>query len=203
MSKIPGVGQQTQQTLASLGITYIRDIETAGLRLLEQSLGNYGAELWNKSQGLHEGAVVQYHEAKSISTENTFEANTNDTVFLMAELVRMIDKISYELRKEEKLAGCISVKMRYADFTTFSKQTTIDYTLRDDEMIPVAKDLFYKLYDINKPVRLLGVRLSELTNHPVQTSLFDDAQKKSNLYKAIDDVKDKFGKTALKKARTV
>ena len=203
VSKIPGVGQQIQQTLASLGITYIRDIETAGLRLLEQSLGNYGAELWNKSQGLHEGAVVQYHEAKSISTENTFEANTNDTVFLMAELVRMIDKISYELRKEEKLAGCISVKMRYADFTTFSKQTTIDYTLRDDEMIPVAKDLFYKLYDINKPVRLLGVRLSELTNHPVQTSLFDDAQKKSNLYKAIDDVKDKFGKTALKKARTV
>lgn len=203
VSKIPGVGQQTQQTLASLGITYIRDIETAGLRLLEHSLGNYGAELWNKSQGLHEGAVVQYHEAKSISTENTFEANTNDTVFLMAELVRMIDKISYELRKEEKLAGCISVKMRYADFTTFSKQTTIDYTLRDDEMIPVAKDLFYKLYDINKPVRLLGVRLSELTNHPVQTSLFDDAQKKSNLYKAIDDVKDKFGKTALKKARTV
>ena len=203
VSKIPGVGQQTQQTLASLGISYIRDIETAGLRLLEQSLGNYGAELWNKSQGLHEGAVVQYHEAKSISTENTFEANTNDTVFLMAELVRMIDKISYELRKEEKLAGCISVKMRYADFTTFSKQTTIDYTLRDDEMIPVAKDLFNKLYDINKPVRLLGVRLSELTNHPVQTSLFDDAQKKSNLYKAIDDVKDKFGKTALKKARTV
>ena len=203
VSKIPGVGQQTQQTLASLGITYIRDIDTAGLRLLEQSLGNYGAELWNKSQGLHEGAVVQYHEAKSISTENTFEANTNDTVFLMAELVRMIDKISYDLRKEEKLAGCISVKMRYVDFTTFSKQTTIDYTLRDDEMIPVAKDLFNKLYDINKPVRLLGVRLSELTNHPVQTSLFDDAQKKSNLYKAIDDVKDKFGKTALKKARTV
>lgn len=203
VSKIPGVGQQTQQTLASLGITYIKDIETAGLRLLEQTLGNYGAELWNKSQGLHEGAVVQYHEAKSISTENTFEANTNDTVFLMAELVRMIDKISYELRKEEKLAGCISVKMRYADFTTFSKQTTIDYTLRDDEMIPVAKDLFNKLYDINKPVRLLGVRLSELTNHPVQTSLFDDAQKKNNLYKAIDDVKDKFGKTALKKARTV
>ena len=203
VSKIPGGGQQTQQTLASLGITYIRDIETAGLRLLEQTLGNYGAELWNKSQGLHEGAVVQYHEAKSISTENTFEANTNDTVFLMAELVRMIDKISYELRKEEKLAGCISVKMRYADFTTFSKQTTIDYTLRDDEMIPVAKDLFNKLYDINKPVRLLGVRLSELTNHPVQTSLFDDAQKKNNLYKAIDDVKDKFGKTALKKARTV
>ena len=203
VGKIPGIGQQTQQTLASIGINYIKDIETAGLKILEQTLGNYGAELWNKSQGFHDGAVVSYHEAKSISTENTFDENTNDTVFLMAELVRMIDKISYELRKEEKLTGCIAVKIRYADFATFSKQTTLDYTFRDDEMIPVAKDLFNKLYDVNKPVRLLGVRLSELTNNPVQTSLFDDAERKSNLYKAIDDVKDKFGKTALKKARTL
>ena len=203
VGKIPGIGQQTQQTLSSIGINYIRDIETAGLKILEQTLGNYGAELWNKSQGLHDGAVVSYHEAKSISTENTFEENTNDTVFLMAELVRMIDKISYELRKEQKLAGCISVKIRFADFATFSRQTTMDYTLRDDEMIPVAKALFNKLYDKNKSVRLLGVRLSELTNNPVQTSLFDDAERKSNLYKAIDDVKDKFGKAALKKARTL
>ena len=203
VSKIPGVGQQTHHTLLTLGITYISDIEKAGLTFLEQTLGNYGAELWNKSQGLHTGAVVPYHEAKSVSTENTFETNTNDKKILMAELVRMIEKIGYELRKEEKLAGCIAVKMRYADFSTFTRQASIDYTLRDDEMIPVAKDLFYKLYEETKPVRLLGVRLSELTNHPIQTSLFDDAKKKSDLYKAIDEVKAKFGITALKKARTL
>jgi DNA polymerase-4 len=67
----------------------------------------------------------------------------------------------------------------------------------------VAIDLFHKLYRKGKPVRLLGVRLSELTNHAVQGSLFDDAEKKNNLYKAIDDVKNKYGKTLLKKARTV
>jgi len=82
-------------------------------------------------------------------------------------------------------------------------QTTINYTFRDDELIPVAIDLFHKLYRKGKPIRLLGVRLSELTNHAVQGSLFDDGIKKTNLYKAIDDVKNKFGKGLLQKARTV
>jgi DNA polymerase-4 len=147
--------------------------------------------------------VHAYHEAKSISSENTFEENTADTEFLLSELVRLTEKIAYELRQDEKLAGCIAVKIRYPDFETTSRQTTIDYTLRDDELIPVAIDLFHKLYRKGKPVRLLGVRLSELTNHAVQGSLFDDAEKKNNLYKAIDDVKNTFGKTLLKKARTV
>ena len=115
----------------------------------------------------------------------------------------MTEKIAYELRKDEKLAGCISVKIRYPDFETTSRQTTIDYTFRDDELIPVAIDLFHKLYKKGRPIRLLGVRLSELTNHATQGSLFDDAEKKSNLYKAIDNVKDKYGRSALQKARTV
>ena len=123
--------------------------------------------------------------------------------FLMSELVRMTEKIAYELRKEEKLAGCIAVKIRYPDFETTSKQTTIPYTFRDDELIAAAKDLFHQLYRKGKPVRLLGVRLSELTNHAIQGSLFDDGEKKNNLYKAIDSVKDQFGKSALLKARTI
>jgi len=115
----------------------------------------------------------------------------------------MTEKIAFELRQDAKLAGCIAVKIRYPNFETTSRQTTINYTLRDDELIPVAKDLFHKLYRKGTPVRLLGVRLSELTNHAVQGSLFDDREKKTNLYKAIDDVKNKFGKTFLQKGRTV
>ena len=145
----------------------------------------------------------EYHEAKSISTENTFEENKTDISFLLSELVRMTEKIAYELRKDEKLTGCIAVKIRYPDFETTSRQTTIDYTFRDDELIPVAIDLFHKLYRKGMPIRLLGVRLSELTNLPTQGNLFDDAEKKSNLYKAIDDVKDKYGKYSLRKARTL
>lgn len=203
VNKFPGVGEQTFLTLKAMGIHTIRDLANTPVAVLEKKLGKYGADLWQKSQGLHFGEVHAYHEAKSISTENTFEENITDEERLLSELVRMTEKLAFELRQDEKLAGCIAVKIRYPDFETTSRQTTIDYTLRDDELIPVAIDLFHKLYRKGQPVRLLGVRLSELTNHAVQASLFDDAEKKNKLYKAIDDVKNTFGKSSLKKARTL
>ncbi len=203
VNKIPGVGDHLYQSLVSLGIQTIDDLSNFGAKALEKRFGKYGVELWNKSQGIHTGEVSSYHEAKSISTENTFEENKTDMRFLLSELVRMTERVGYELRQDGKLAGCVAVKIRYGDFTTFSKQTTINYTFRDDELIAIARDLFNKLYKAATPVRLLGVRLSELTNNAVQANLFDDAEKKNELYKAIDDVKNKFGKHALKKGRTV
>jgi len=203
VSKFSGVGEQTFLTLKAMGINTIRELAETPLAVIEKKLGKWGLGLWNKSQGIHTGEVHPYHEAKSISTENTFEENSTDMDFLLSELVRMCERVGYELRQDGKLAGCVAVKIRYPDFETTSRQTTIDYTLRDDEIIPVAIDLFHKLYRKGQPIRLLGVRLSELTNHPVQASLFDDAERKNNLYKAIDDVKNKFGKTSLQKARTV
>ena len=112
----------------------------------------------------------------------------------------MTEKIAYELRQDNKMAGCIAVKIRYPDFETTSKQTTIPYTFYDDELIPIAKELFNKLWRKGQPVRLLGVRLSELTDEAVQTNLFTNAEKKNELYKAIDEVKNRFGKASLTKA---
>ncbi len=203
VEKIPGVGVQMHRSLLALEIKTINNLYLYGERNLEKRFGKYGLELWHKSKGEHSGEITSYHEAKSISTESTFEENTTDMTFLLSQLVRMTERVGYELRQDEKLAGCVAVKIRYPDFTTVSKQTSIDYTLRDDELIRVAKDLFVKLYKKDIPVRLLGVRLSELTNHPVQASLFEDAEKKNNLYKAIDAVKNRYGKAALKKARTI
>ena len=202
VSKIPGVGEHTHQVLLSMGIRTIKDISEFDKKHLEKVLGKYGGELWLKSQGIHTGVVTAYHEAKSISTENTFEENKSDMDFLLSELVRMTERVGFELRQDQKLTGCVAVKIRYGDFSTFNKQQAINATLRDDELIKIAKDLFNKLYKAGSPVRLLGVKLSELTNEPVQTNLFEDAGKKNDLYKAIDDVKNKFGKYALKKART-
>ena len=203
VNKFSGVGEHTFALLKEMGIFTIQQLSETQVAILEKKLGKYGADLWRKSQGIHNGEVHPYHEAKSISTENTFEENKSDVNFLMSELVRMTEKVAYELRKDEKLAGCIAVKIRYPDFETTSRQTTIDYTFRDDELIPQAIDLFQKLYRQGEPVRLLGVRLSELTNHSIQGSLFDDAEKKNKLYKAIDSVKDQFGKGLLQRARTV
>lgn len=203
VNKFSGVGDNTYLKLKQLNINYIGDILKTDQQLLEKELGKWGVDLYTKAQGLHFGVVNNYREAKSISTENTFEENISNQEVLLAELVRMTEKVGYELRKENKLTGCISVKIRYPNFETISKQVTLDYTFSDDELIPFAIELFKKLWKSNTPIRLLGVRLSELNNHSIQGSLFDNREKKTKLYHAIDEVKNRFGKGTLQKARTV
>jgi DNA polymerase IV len=200
VNKIPGVGDHTFEILKSIGIKTIKDISEKTPDELEARLGKWGIDLWQKSQGIHNGEVSAYHEAKSISSEHTFDENKTDIKFLKSELVRLTEKIAYELRQDEKVAGCIAVKIRYQDFETTSRQTTVPYTCADDEIIPVVKELFDKLYKKGNSIRLLGVRLSELTNDAIQTNLFDDVETKKDLYKAIDNVKERFGKAAVKRA---
>ena len=200
VNKIPGVGDHTWEVLKAMGIWTINDVNLKTKEELEGRLGKWGIDLWNKSFGLNSGEVTQYHEAKSISSENTFDENKTDINFLLAEVVRLSEKIAFELRQDGKTAGCIAVKIRYPDFETTSRQTTVPFTCADDEIIQVAKSLFHKLYKKGKPVRLLGVRLSELTNEAIQTNLFDNTTRKNDLYKAIDDVKNRFGKVKIKRA---
>jgi DNA polymerase-4 len=200
VSKIPGVGDHTFEVLKAMGIKIIKDISKKTPEELEERLGKWGIDLWSKSQGIHNTEVSGYHEAKSISSEHTFNENSTDTKFLKSELVRLTEKIAYELRQDGKVAGCVAVKIRYHDFDTTSRQTTVPYTCADDEIIPVVKELFDKLYQKKNPIRLLGVRLSELTNDAIQTNLFDDVESKKDLYKAIDNVKERFGKAAVKRA---
>lgn len=203
VNAIPGVGTQTYQHLLAIGIQTIGDVASRKPADMEFFLGNYGLDLWNKANGIHYGEVTPYHEARSVSTENTFETSSTDINFIMSELVRMTERVSYELRQDEKMAGCIAVKIRYPDFETTSRQMAISYTCYDDELIPAAKALFHKLYRKGQPVRLLGVRLSELTGEARQTNLFESAERKTGLYKAIDAVKGRFGKNAISRARTI
>ncbi|RYY22065.1 MAG: DNA polymerase IV [Chitinophagaceae bacterium] len=201
VNKIPGIGAQTHQALKDMGVFTIRDLSEQPIDILEKKLGKYGHELWFKSRGIHDGEVVPYHEAKSISTENTFEENISDPELLTNELVRMTEKVAFELRQDNKTAGCVTVKIRYPDFETTSRQVSIPYTFYDDELISQARELFAKLWRKGQPVRLLGVRLSELTSEAVQTNLFENLEKKNELYKAIDDLKNRFGKYSITKAR--
>ena len=200
VDKIPGVGEHTHQVLKAMGIYTIGDVSKKNKEELEEKLGKWGIDLWHKSFGIHNSEVQQYHESKSISSENTFDENKTDLDFLMSEIVRLTEKIAFELRQDKKVAGCVAVKIRYPDFETTSKQTTIPYTCADDEIIPVVKKLFHQLYKKGQPIRLLGVRLSELTHEAIQATLFDDKERKTDLYKAIDDVKNRFGKLKIKRA---
>jgi len=200
VNKIPGVGDQTNKILQFHGIKLIRDIHQTTAENLEKLLGKWGYDLWNKAQGTHESTITEYREPKSISKENTFEENVVDIEFLMSEIVRMTEKICFELRKEEKVAGCVTIKLRYPDFETTSRQASIPYTSADDEIIPIAKAIFHQLYKKGKPIRLIGVKLSDFNNNALQANLFHDSQRKSGLYKALDEVKNRFGKTSIVRA---
>ena len=197
LNRIPGVGEHTLKSLNVLGLSTIGDLAVYSPDIIERHHGNYGLELWQKANGIHHGEVSAYHEAKSISNENTFEENTDDINFLLSQLVKMTEKVGYNLREENKMAGCVAVKIRYPDFETTSKQSAIAYTCFDDDLITAAKQLFHQLYRKGNKVRLLGIRVSELTNEAMQTNLFSDPAKKSGLYKAIDSLKGRYGKSAI------
>ena len=135
-----------------------------------------------------------------MSHENTFDTDYTDTDFMHRELVRLTEKSAYALREDEKLTGCITVKIRYSNFETVSRQETVDYTAMDDVLIGKVKDLFNKSYQKGRPVRLLGVRFSHFIPFTMQMSLFENNTEKLNLYKAVDDIKNQFGSKVISKA---
>jgi DNA polymerase-4 len=200
VDKIPGVGKQTQAELHQLGIFTIEQIAATPADQLEFHFGKWGKKLWEKAHGISDSPVEPYSEQKSLSHENTFHEDSVDLNFLHRELVKLTEETAYDLREEGKLTGCIAIKLRYADFTTVSRQEVIDYTALDNVLIAKVKDLFGKLYKKGEKVRLLGVRFSHLVPMTVQMNLFDDAIEKLGLYKAVDQIKNQFGTDAVTKA---
>ena len=200
VGKIPGVGESTQSLLTAMGIVTIADVQQRSPEDLIGLLGKWGEILWQKSNGIDLGQVSDEHEPKSVSSEHTFDQNVTDNVMLHAELVRLTEKVGFALRAEKKMAGCVTVKIRYPDFETTTHQSRIFHTDADGEIIPVVKALFARSYDTARPVRLLGVRLSEFSSDAVQGNLFEPQEKKKELYAAIDEVKNRFGRLKIKRA---
>jgi DNA polymerase IV len=193
IEKLPMVGKQTAELLKRMGVETIAVLSQIPAEMLMNLLGKNGIELWRRANGVDDTPIVPYHEAKSIGTENTFETDTIDTNFLENEILRMTEKVAFELRDSNKLAGCITVKLRYSDFQTVTRQCVIPYTAADHLLINKARELFRKLYDRRMLVRLVGVRLSHLVPGNYQINLFDDTQQMIRLYQAIDGVKHKYG----------
>jgi DNA polymerase IV len=203
IEKINGVGKQTEQQLKDLGLHKIEDIARTPVEVLETYLGKWGHSLWEKAHGIGHSEVETGWEQKSMSHENTFDTDYTDLNFLNSELVRLTEKTAYALREDEKIAGCVTVKIRYSDFETTTRQETIDFTSLDDLLIAKAKDLFKKSYQKGRPVRLLGVRFSQLIPFSMQMSLFENNSDKHKLYKTVDDIKDRFGTRSVIKAATL
>lgn len=200
VNKLPMVGDKTGELLRRMGVETIQTLSEIPMPMLMNLLGKNGIELSRRANGIDETPVIPYHEQKSIGTENTFDADTINISFLQDQLVRMSEQVAYELRAGDRLAGCVTVKIRYSDFQTFTKQVTVPYTASDHLLIATAKELFNRLYDRRLLVRLIGVRVSHLIPGNYQINLFDDTQEMVKLYQSIDSIKRQFGEQLMKRA---
>jgi len=203
IDKIPMVGKQTSSFLHDMGVRTVKTLREMPLPFLVSAFGKNGISLWNKAQGIDESPVVPYSEQKSISTESTFEEDTIDVKRLKSVLIAMVEKVAFQLRDQKKLASCITVKIRYSNFDTETRQVHVPYTSSDQEILRVVSELFNKLYNRRLLIRLVGVRLSSLVHGNHQINLFNDTEEDINLYEAMDFIKHKHGIDKLIRATTL
>ncbi|WP_455169818.1 DNA polymerase IV [Aegicerativicinus sediminis] len=198
--KIPMVGEVTYRSLCDLGIKRIQTVQEMPMQLMQKVFGKNGEVIWKKANGIDNSPVVQYHERKSISTERTFDRDTTDIRKLEGIITAMTENLIYQLRRGNKLTACVTFKIRYTDFQTYTMQKRIPYSSADHKILPVVMELYNKLYNRRLLVRLVGVRFSHLVEGGHQIDLFDDNDKIINLYQAMDRMRERYGDRAVIKA---
>jgi DNA polymerase-4 len=197
VKKIPMVGNVTYKSLCDLGVKRIKTLQEMPMELMYKVLGKNGLSIWKKANGIDNSPVVQYHERKSISTERTFNKDTTDINKLKSIVIAMSENLAYQLRRGNKLTACVTFKIRYSDFQTYTKQQTVPYSAMDHILIPVILNLFKTLYNRRLLVRLIGVKFSHLVEGGHQINLFEDDEKYLNLSTAIDNMRERYGDRAV------
>ena len=144
--------------------------------------------------------MIPYNERKSISTERTFDKDTIDVIKLRGIIIAMAENLAFQLRRGNKVTACVTMKIRYSDFKTYSKQRRIGYTATDHVLISTILELFETLYNRRMRVRLIGVRFSHLVNGAYQINLFEDTEEQIRLYSAMDNIRERFGQRAVLRA---
>jgi len=198
--KMPMVGEKTSLKLQQMGVQKIKTVQDMPCELMERVLGKNGISLWKKAQGIDNSPIITYHERKSISIERTFERDTTDVVKLKSIITAMSENLAYQLRNGNKLTGCVTVKIRYSDFTTVTRQLHVPYTSVDHKLINTVQELFKILYARRMLIRLIGVRYSKLVGGGYQINLFEDNEEMVRLYQAMDAMRNKYGQDAVKRA---
>lgn len=200
IKKIPMVGDKTFAILKGMGIDRIETLRDVPMDLMVKLLGQNGIEIWRRANGIDFTPVQPYSEQKSMSAERTFDQDTMDVDMINRLLVKMVEELSFDLRKSQKLTSCITVKIRYSNFDTYTQQKRIPYTSFDHTILGVTKELFKKLYQRRMMIRLIGVRLTNLVHGTQQLNLFEDTPEMVNLYLAMDRIRKRYGKTSIGRA---
>ena len=191
--KIPMVGEVTYRNLCDLGIRRIKTIQEMPMEMMAKVFKKNGISIWKKANGIDNSPVIKYQERKSISTERTFDRDTIDIQKLDSIIMAITENLVFQLRRGNKLTGCVGFKIRYSDFQTYTVQKRIPYTSADHKIIPVVKELFKKLYQRRLLVRLIGIKFSHLVEGGFQIDLFDDEERVLSLYQAMDKMRERFG----------
>ena len=200
IKKIPMVGNVTFQLLSRIGIRHIKTLAEMPVDVLQQMIGKNGAELWKKANGIDDSPVVPYSERKSLSTEHTFAQDSIDVENMRSIISGMVEQLAFQLRQEKWLTSVVTIKIRYANFDTETKQCRISHTSADHTLLKYALELFKKLYTRRMRLRLIGIRFSGLVHGSHQMLLFENTEVLMNLYQSMDRIKNRFGKTAVGRA---
>lgn len=203
ISKIPGIGDQTYKLLRSMGIAYIETLRAMPLEMVERVMGKNGIIIWKKANGIDNTPVEPYSERKSISSETTFEQDTINIPMINDLLLKMVEKLAFQLRSKKKLTSCVTVKVRYANFDTHTLQHRIPYTAFDHVLLPVVRSLFARLYQRRMLIRLIGIKFSHLVSGVQQINMFDDQPETISLYQAMDRIRNRFGVKAITHGSTL
>lgn len=200
---LPSVGKQTYTKLCLMGVRIIDTLAHIPPELLQREFGEHGLSLWKKANAVDNSPVTPYHENKSMSTEQTFQIDTIDVRMLKECLMKMVSKLAFDLRRQQKLCSCVTVKLRYSDFNTYTRQKQIPYTANDKTLNRYTQELFDALFQRRQLVRLVGVKFSGLVQGNFQIDLFDDTVEHIHLIQAMDRIKTRFGADAIVPACTL
>lgn len=204
---IPGIGRETLKRLARIGVATVHDLRTANDRDLEPIFGRFTQKTQNRASGIDDRPVVPNREEKSISAEETYDQDLSRPADMERELLRLTERTAARLRKASLFAGTVQVKIRRADFTTFTRQQSIKPPANGtDQLYTIAKDLLAAWLASNPGarVRLLGVGGGKLAPAE-QQDLFanDSGQSHSVIDETVDEIREKFGSLSLGRAKTL
>lgn len=200
VKKMPSVGKVTYRKLSFMGVRTIKILSEIPPALLQREFGKHGLSLWKKANGIDNSPVESYNEQKSMSAERTFQIDTIDTNFLRKKLTKMVMNLAFELRQKQKLTSVITVKIRYSDFNTYTRQKRIPYTAHDQVLIDYAHSIFNQLFERRQLIRMVGIKFGGLVHGNYQINLFEDTEEETNLLTAMDKIRKRFGAKSIGRA---
>ena len=204
--KLPGIGKKSEQVLKGLGVSTIGQLATLPLDVLESHFGAWGKLIHDHANGIGNDKVEPPAPAKSTSRETTFAKDTRDVTLLKATLRYLSERVGSDLRQKEKLAKCVTLKLRYADFTTTTRQQTLTQASDTDQTIfeTGLRLLKNELPREKQAVRLIGIGVSNLVEAGRQRDMLDSsALRLERLNTVIDRIRKKYGFTAIQTGRTL